>query len=128
MLKSPPINTIPIPILTHFSAVRSARKRSTTDEEIKRVLLENEPKQAGDIDPVPRVRIRNRTFISDEAKQILNEYFEQDPYPNWHKRDLLGQKVGLSAEVIRIYYQNRRRLLGTDKQLMSSVGESKDWP
>ena len=124
LLKSPPINTVPMSVLTHFSSVGSKR-RPRADEEMKQILPKNEPSQSVETDLVPRVRIRNRTFISDEAKHILNQNFEKDPYPNWNKRDLLGQLVGLSPEVIRIYFQNRRRILGTDKQISSDV-QNKD--
>ena len=124
ILKSPPKIS---PILMHFDIVAGTEKQSPillqpkTEDSVKQVLSESEPNVLGSLtEPSPRVRVRNRTYISDAAKEILNEHFDQDPYPNWHKRDVLGQKVGLSAEVIRIYYQNRRRLLGSDKFSLSS--------
>ena len=128
ILKSPPMNSA-LPILMHFNSVSgteesvSSLNQSKSDEFIKQVLCESEPDSPGGV-AGPMRRIRNRTYISDEAKRILNEYFDHDPYPSWNNRDLLGRKVGLSSEVIRIYFQNRRRILGSDKQI--NLG-TKDW-
>ena len=131
ILKSPPINS-PLPILMHFNSVSvteepvSSRSQSRSDEFIKQVLCESEADSlGGETGSVPRGRVRNRTFISDEAKRILNEYFSQDPYPSWNNRDQLGRMVGLSSEVIRIYFQNRRRILGSDKQINLGTQDSK---
>ncbi|CAF3335380.1 unnamed protein product [Rotaria sp. Silwood1] len=51
-----------------------------------------------------------RLQYTNKDRYILNELFKRTPYPNAIQRDLIAQKLGITQEQIRIWFQNRRRL------------------
>ncbi|CAF2309418.1 unnamed protein product [Rotaria sp. Silwood2] len=51
-----------------------------------------------------------RLQYTNKDRYILNELFKRTPYPNAIQRDLIAQKLSITQEQIRIWFQNRRRL------------------
>ncbi len=94
----------------HRESVTNCKGVSTNSTqsaaEVPDLLLVDSPQETVQGRP-----LRNRTFISNEAKAVLNDYFETDSYPRAQTRDVLARQVGLEVDVIRIYFQNRRRCL-----------------
>jgi len=53
--------------------------------------------------------VRNR--ISDNQSKSLWVLFKTNPYPNTNQRNKLANKLGLSARVVQVWFQNRRQAL-----------------
>ncbi|KAL7670479.1 hypothetical protein ACOME3_005414 [Neoechinorhynchus agilis] len=67
---------------------------------------------------------KKRTFFTPQQKFLLKEAFQQDPYPTFHVISAIADKIGISWERIRIWFQNergRQNVRKTKKRAMRAV-------
>ncbi|KAH7395321.1 hypothetical protein DE146DRAFT_615712 [Phaeosphaeria sp. MPI-PUGE-AT-0046c] len=63
----------------------------------------------------------NRTIISKEAKQLLEQHFAIDPYPAWVGIEMLARRTNLANRNIQMWFANTRSRRGKSKSKTSSV-------
>ncbi|XP_021102431.1 putative double homeobox protein 2 [Heterocephalus glaber] len=51
---------------------------------------------------------RQRMILNERQKDILNEWFEKNPYPGIDTRDYLAKVIGVSEFQILTWFQNQR--------------------
>lgn len=58
---------------------------------------------------IPTTNRRMRTVMSSHQSKVLQEYFEQTPFPSTELREELSRTLKMRPRTIQIWFQNQRQ-------------------
>ncbi|XP_050628326.1 tetra-peptide repeat homeobox protein 1 [Macaca thibetana thibetana] len=65
----------------------------------------------------PRRQRQERTVYTQSQQEVLESYFQNDQYPNYHKRQKLAEELGLKEHQLQVWFKNRRAKLARERRL-----------
>ncbi|XP_033033326.1 tetra-peptide repeat homeobox protein 1-like [Trachypithecus francoisi] len=65
----------------------------------------------------PRRQRQERTVYTQSQQEVLESYFQNDQYPNYHKRLKLAEELGLKEHQLQVWFKNRRAKLARERRL-----------
>ncbi|XP_025224722.1 tetra-peptide repeat homeobox protein 1 [Theropithecus gelada] len=65
----------------------------------------------------PRRQRQERTVYTQSQQEVLESYFENDQYPNYHKRQKLAEELSLKEHQLQVWFKNRRAKLARERRL-----------
>nr|XP_024647645.1 tetra-peptide repeat homeobox protein 1 [Macaca nemestrina] len=65
----------------------------------------------------PRRQRQERTVYTQSQQEVLESSFQNDQYPNYHKRQKLAEELGLKEHQLQVWFKNRRAKLARERRL-----------
>jgi hypothetical protein len=101
------------------SLTESSQYHQTIDE--TEYISDDEPSKVSRISCNNTKNKKVRTTFSDQQKMMLEYYFERNPYPDPKEAEDMSERLCLSENVIKVWFQNKR---SRDKQRKFSRNKS----